>query len=135
MISTKARYALLVMLDLAQQPSDQYISLKAIAERQNISEKYLEIILKNLAKAQFLKGVRGKGGGYMLTKKPEEYLIGEIIELTDGPLISVACNLPDAKPCKRKDQCITLPLWQKYDTMVHDFFFHISLNDLLEGTY
>ena len=135
MISTKARYALLVMLDLAQQPSDQYISLKAFAERQNISEKYLEIILKNLAKAQFLKGVRGKGGGYMLTKKPEEYLIGEIIELTDGPLISVACNLPDAKPCKRKNQCITLPLWQKYDTMVHDFFFHISLKDLLEGNY
>ena len=135
MISTKARYALLVMLDLAQQPSDQYISLKAIAERQNISEKYLEIILKNLAKAQFLKGVRGKGGGYMLTKKTGRYLIGEIIELTDGPLISVACNLPDAKPCKRKDQCITLPLWQKYDTMVHDFFFHISLKDLLEGNY
>ena len=71
----------------------------------------------------------------MLTKKPEEYLIGEIIELTDGPLISVACNLPDAKPCKRKDQCITLPLWQKYDTMVHDFFFHITLKDLLEGNY
>ena len=90
MISTKARYALRVMLDLAQQPSDQYIPLKAIAQRQQISEKYLEIILKNLVKAQFLKGVRGKGGGYMLTKKPEEYLIGEIIELTDGPLVSVA---------------------------------------------
>ena len=65
----------------------------------------------------------------------EYKLIGEIIELTDGPLISVACNLPDAKPCKRKDQCITLPLWQKYDTMVHDFFFHITLKDLLEGNY
>ena len=102
MISTKARYALLVMLDLAQQPSDQYISLKAIAERQNISEKYLEIILKNLAKAQFLKGVRGKGGGYMLTKKPEEYLIGEIIELTDGPLISVAAICPMQNRAKEK---------------------------------
>ena len=102
MISTKARYALRVMLDLAQQPSDQYIPLKAIAQRQQISEKYLEIILKNLVKAQFLKGVRGKGGGYMLTKKPEEYLIGEIIELTDGPLVSVACNLPGAEECQRK---------------------------------
>ena len=135
MISTKARYALRVMLDLAQQPSDQYIPLKAIAQRQQISEKYLEIILKNLVKAQFLKGVRGKGGGYMLTKKPEEYLIGKIIELTDGPLVSVACNMPGAEECQRKDQCITLPLWQKYDTMVHDFFFHITLKDLLEGNY
>lgn len=86
-------------------------------------------------KAQFLKGLRGKGGGYMLTKKPEEYMVGEIIELTDGPLISVACNLPNAEECNRKDQCITLPLWQKYDTMVHDFFYHISLKDLLEGNY
>ena len=134
MISTKARYALRVMLDLAQQPSDQYVPLKAIAQRQDVSEKYLEIILKNLVKAQFLKGLRGKGGGYMLTKKPEEYMVGEIIELTDGPLISVACNLPNAEECKRKDQCITLPLWQKYDTMVHDFFFHIKRITILSGT-
>ena len=108
---------------------------RTIAQRQDVSEKYPEIILKNLVKAQFLKGLRFKGDGYMLTKKPEEYMVGEIIELTDGPLISVACNLPNAEECNRKDQCITLPLWQKYDTMVHDFFFHITLKDLLEGNY
>ena len=135
LISSRGRYALRVMIDLAEHDDGAYIPMKEVAQRQDISEKYLEIILKNLVKAQFLKGLRGKGGGYMLTKKPEEYLIGEIIELTDGPLVSVACNMPGAEECQRKDQCITLPLWQKYDTMVHDFFFHITLKDLLEGNY
>lgn len=135
MISTKARYALRVMIDLAEHPEDGYIPLKDIAARQEISEKYLEIILKSLVKAKILKGLRGKGGGYMLTRLPEEYIIGEIIELTDGPLAPVACLMPDAETCQRKDHCITLPLWQKFDTLTHDFFYGITLKDLINGNF
>ena len=133
MISTKARYALIVMIDLAQNQQDGYIPLKDIAARQDISEKYLEIILKALVKGKIIKGLRGKGGGYMLTRSPEEYVIGEIIELTEGPLAPVACMLPDADPCPRKDTCMTLPLWQKYDSVIHDFFYNITLEDVLNG--
>ena len=133
MISTKARYALRVMIDLAQNQQDGYIPLKDIAARQDISEKYLESILKALVKGKIIKGLRGKGGGYMLTRSPEEYVIGEIIELTEGPLAPVACMLPDADPCPRKDTCMTLPLWQKYDSVIHDFFYNITLEDVLNG--
>ena len=133
MISTKARYALRVMIDLAQNQQDGYIPLKDIAARQDISEKYLEIILKALVKGKIIKGLRGKGGGYMLTRSPEEYVIGEIIELTEGPLAPVACMLPDADPCPRQDTCMTLPLWQKYDSVIHDFFYNITLEDVLNG--
>ena len=133
MISTKARYALRVMADLAQHQQEGYIPLKDIAKRQEISEKYLEIILKSLVKNKMLKGVRGKGGGYRLTRSPEEYVIGEIIELTEGPLAPVACLMPDAEICSRKDDCVTLPLWKKYDSLVRDFFFHITLEDLVNG--
>lgn len=135
MISTKARYALRVMIDLALHQQENYIPLKEIAKRQEISEKYLEIILKMLVKHKMLVGLRGKGGGYKLTRKPKEYVIGEIIELTDGPLAPVACLVPDAEKCPRKDSCITLPLWQKYDTLVHDFFYGITLDDLITGTF
>lgn len=135
MISTKARYALRVMIDLAQHQNDGYIPLKDIANRQEISEKYLETILKFLVNGKMLKGLRGKGGGYMLTRLPKEYIIGEIIELTDGPLAPVACLAPNAKSCARKNQCITLPLWQKYDALIHDFFYGITLEDLMLGNF
>lgn len=135
MISTKARYALRVMVDLAQHREAGYIPLKDIAKRQEISEKYLETILKVLVKAKILKGLRGKGGGYMLTRPPEEYIIGEIIELTEGPLDPVACLKPDAEICQRRDKCITLPLWQKFDMLVHDFFYNITLEDLINGNF
>lgn len=135
MISTKARYALRVMIDLAQHQKNGYIPLKEIAGRQEISEKYLEIILKMLVNGKILKGLRGKGGGYMLTRLPEEYTIGEIIELTEGPLAPVACLLPDAENCPKMDTCITLPLWKKFDTMIHDFFYNITLDDLINGHF
>lgn len=135
MISTKARYALRVMIDLAQHQEDKYIPLKEIAGRQEISEKYLEIILKMLVAGKMLIGLRGKGGGYMLTRTPKDYIIGEIIELTDGPLAPVACLVPRAESCPRKDNCITLPLWQKYDALVHDFFYGITLEDLINGNF
>ena len=135
MISTKARYALRVMVDLAEHQENGYVPLKDIANRQEISEKYLETILKRLVSGKLVKGLRGKGGGYTLTCTPAEYIIGEIIELTEGPIVSVACLMPDAEACSRKDKCITLPLWQKYDALTHDFFFGITLEDLMVGDY
>ena len=133
MISTKARYALRVMVDLAQHREEDYIPLKEIAKRQEISEKYLEIILKILVKGNILKGLCGKGGGYRLTRLPGEYTVGEIIELTESTLAPVACLMPEAEACPRSGDCITLPLWKKYDTLIHDFFYGITLEDLMEG--
>lgn len=135
MISTKARYALRVMIDLAEHQDAGYIPLKDIAARQEISEKYLEIIIKILVKGKMLKGLRGKGGGYILTREPSEYIVGDIIELTEGPLAPVACLQPDAEVCNRKDICVTLPLWEKYYTLVHDFFFHITLEDVINNDF
>ena len=135
MISTKARYALRMMIDLAEHPDAGYIPLKDIAARQEISEKYLEIIIKILVKGKMLKGLRGKGGGYILTREPSEYIVGDIIELTEGPLAPVACLQPDAEVCNRKDICVTLPLWEKYNTLVHDFFFNITLEDVINGNF
>ena len=132
MISTKGRYALRVMLDLAEQPENTYIPLRDIAARQEISEKYLEIVLKSLVKAKLLQGLRGKGGGYQLTRTPEEYPVGEILEIAEGPLSSVSCLLPGTDECPRKKQCRTLPMWSKFDRMVHDFFYDITLADLLK---
>lgn len=134
MISTKARYALRVMTDLAIHGDDGYIPLKDIAARQEISEKYLEIIIKMLVKGKVLSGLRGKGGGYKLNRPPKEYWIGEIIELTEGPLAPVACLKPEAAECPRKEDCLTLPLWNKYHNLIHDFFYNITLQDLIDGT-
>ena len=126
MISTKGRYALRVMIDLAQHKDEEYVPLNEIAIRQEISEKYLEIVLKILVKKKLLKGRRGKGGGYQLTREPSEYTIGEILELAEG-------NLATVEVCSREEQCITLPLWKKFDGMVHDFFYEITLEDVLNG--
>lgn len=133
MISTKGRYALRVMIDLAQHKDEEYVPLNEIAIRQEISEKYLEIVLKILVKKKLLKGRRGKGGGYQLTREPSEYTIGEILELAEGNLATVACLVPSAEVCSREEQCITLPLWKKFDGMVHDFFYEITLEDVLNG--
>ncbi len=131
MISTRGRYALRVMADLAEQRSEDYVPLGAIAERQEISVKYLEIILKTLVQNGLLKGHRGKGGGYKLTRLPEEYSIGEILELTEGPMSTVACLAPGTEPCPRSERCRTLPMWRRFDRMVHDFFFAMTLKDLM----
>lgn len=135
MISTKGRYALRVMIDLAEQDSETYIPLEEIAARQEISKKYLEIILKILVKEKLLKGVRGKGGGYRLTRQPSQYRVSEILELTEGSLDTVACLKEDADPCPKKESCKTLPMWKKYNEMVHDFFYHITLEDLVSGNF
>lgn len=131
MISTKGRYALRVLIDLAQIDSDNYIPLKEIAERQEISKKYLEIIVKDLVAGGLLLAASGKGGGYKLSKEPEEYTVGEILELMEGPLSSVACLAADTNDCPRRDTCNTLPMWKEYDQMIHDFFYGKHLSDLL----
>ena len=133
MISTKGRYALRIMIDLAEQNSDHYIPLSAIAERQGISAKYLQQIVKVLVSADLLTGVSGKGGGYKLTRKPEEYTVWEILELMEGTLASVACLQPNSKECSRRNECKTLPMWKQFDHWVHDFFFHITVADLANG--
>ena len=130
MISTKGRYALRVMMDLAEQKED-VVPLKDIAERQEISKKYLEIIVKDLVKGKLIKGSSGKGGGYRLCRKPEEYSVGEILELTEGSLATVACLAPDVEECPRASQCKTLPMWAEFDKMVHDYFYSKKLTDLL----
>ena len=132
MISTKGRYALRVMLDLAENDSGKFIPLKDVAERQNISKKYLEIIVKDLVKGGLVSGASGKGGGYRLCRKPEEYTVGEILDLTENTaLTTVACLAEDAAKCPYAAGCRTLPMWTEFDNMVHDFFYGKKLSDLL----
>ncbi len=131
MISTKGRYALRVMIDLAKNENGQPMPLKDIAERQGISKKYLEIIVKDLVDGKLVKGASGKGGGYVLLRKPEEYSVGEIVELMEGTLAPVACLQKDAEECPRYASCATLPLWQELDQLVHDFLYQKKLTDLL----
>ena len=131
MISTKGRYALRVMIDLAQQHKDGYVPLKEIAERQGISKKYLEIIVRELVGAGLLNGASGKGGGYVLSRKPDQYSIGEILEVTEGTLAVVACLSDKAEECPRAAACETLPMWEEYNQMVHDYFYSKKLSDLI----
>lgn len=132
MISTKGRYALSVMIDLATQNSDGYVPLKDIAERQGISKKYLEFIVKELVKANLVEGVCGKGGGYKLSRKPEDYSVGEILEKTEGPLSIVACLTGDENDCPKAGKCATLPMWSEYNEMIHNFFYSKKLTDLIQ---
>ena len=129
MISTRGRYALRVMIDLAEHIGSSYIPLKDIAERQQISEKYLESIVKILVRNGLLDALRGKGGGYRLNRSPAEYTVGNILRLTEGSLAPVAC-LEEEAACERATYCRTLPMWQKLDRLVNDFFDGYTLADL-----
>lgn len=131
MISTKGRYGLRVMIDLAEHAGEGYIPLKDVAERQEISKKYLEIIVKELVSGKLLTGISGRSGGYRLCRRPEEYTVGEILELMEGRLSTVACLAEDAAPCSRAEKCRTLPMWAEFDKMVHEFFYGKVLADLL----
>ena len=131
MISTKGRYAIRIMIDIAENDDGSYIPLKDIAERQDLSKKYLEIIAKELVSGGLLTGASGKGGGYRLSRKPENYTIGEILELMEGSMSPVACIADKKYKCSRKKKCPTLPMWQEYDKLVHDFFYKKKLSDLL----
>ncbi|MBR3262028.1 MAG: Rrf2 family transcriptional regulator [Lachnospiraceae bacterium] len=131
MISTRGRYAIRVLIDLAENDNGGYIPLKDIAARQDISKKYLEIIVKDMVSGGLLVGASGKGGGYKLCRKPEEYTVGEILELMEGSFATVACLADDAAPCPRAKECQTLPLWEEYDKITHDYFYSKHLSDLL----
>lgn len=132
-ITSRGRYALKVMIDLAEQNTDDYIKLGDVAKRHNISEKYLESIIASLAKAGLLIGVRGKGGGYKLAKKPEEYTVGSILKITEGSLAPVSCM--DCKPntCDSANGCKTLPLWEGLDRVIDDYLESVTVADLAFG--
>lgn len=119
------------MIDLAEQKSDRYIPLKEIAARQEISEKYLESIIKLLVKGKFLTGVRGKGGGYKLTKSPDQYTVGSILRLTEESLAPVACLEADAPSCPRTCDCRTLSLWKGLDKVINDYLDNVTVADLV----
>jgi Rrf2 family protein len=131
LVSTKGRYALRVMIDLAEHQSDGFIPLKVIAERQEISEKYLENIIKLLVKAKLLNGLRGKGGGYQLTKAPEQYTVESILRVTEDSMAPVACLEPGAEACPRASECRTLSMWQGLDKLITEYFTNITLADLM----
>lgn len=131
-VSTKGRYALRVMIDLAEQNKSERVPLKEIAERQEISQKYIESIMTLLSKNGFVDAVHGKGGGYKLNKKPEEYRVGDILRLTEGSLSPVACLEEGAVECPRKNECRTLPMWTKLDELVEGYLDSVSLADLMK---
>ena len=125
-VSTKGRYALRVMIDLAEHRSEKYVPLKEVAARQEISEKYLENILKVLVQNGFLEGLRGKGGGYRLTREPDQYTVGEILTLTEGSLAPVSCLVQGAAPCRRMSSCRTYEMWKGLDDLIEDYFGKIT---------
>ncbi len=131
MISTRGRYALRVMIDLARNSGEGYIPMKDIASRQDISKKYMEQIMPSLAKNGLVEGIHGKGGGYRLTREPSEYTAGEILRLAEGDLAPVACLSCNAPECPRKNECKTLPMWKKYDELTNEFFDSVSLESLI----
>ena len=133
MISTRGRYALRAMLDLAQHAGKSYVPMKEVAKRQEISLKYLERILPLLTKKGLVEGLQGKGGGYRLTKEPAEYRVGDILRLTEGDLAPVACLAHNAALCSRSQKCKTLSMWKKYYEMTNQYFDGITLADLLGG--
>ncbi len=130
MISTRGRYALRVLVDLAEQDSDRYITLREIAERQEISEKYLESIVKELVKIGFLDGLRGKGGGYRLGRSAEELNVLEVLQVMEGSLVPVACLEEGARSCARASSCRTLPLWKGLNQVVTDYLKGFTIRDL-----
>ena len=131
MITTRGRYAVRVLIDLAENETGRAVPLKDIAQRQGISKKYLEIIVKDMVSGGFIAGASGKGGGYRLMRKPEEYTIGEVLEWMEGTLSPVSCLSGQENTCPRKDYCQTLPLWTEYYEIERKFFYSKRLSDLL----
>ena len=132
MITTRGRYALRVMIDLAENSDGSYLAMKEVAKRQGISLKYLERILPLLVDGGLVEGLRGKGGGYRLTREPEDYPVGEILRLTEGDLAPVPCLEKGARPCERAAGCKTLPLWKDLNDLINGFLDSKTLADLME---
>ncbi len=133
MISTRGRYALRVMIDLAEHGGGDFVPMKEVAARQEISLKYIERIMPLLTKENLVEGLHGKGGGYRLCRPPEDYSVGEILRITEGELAPVACLERGVKPCPRAAECRTLPMWKKYYAMTNEFFDGISIADLMKN--
>ncbi len=136
MVTTKGRYGMRVMVELARhqaEGAEGYVALKDISEEQGISMKYLEAIISRLVKAGLVKGHRGKAGGYLLTKKPEEYTVSEIIGTAQGNIAPVSCLGDGEDGCDRADVCTTLPLWKQLDRVINDYFESVTLLDVLNG--
>ncbi|MBQ8394619.1 MAG: Rrf2 family transcriptional regulator [Clostridia bacterium] len=132
MISTRGRYALRVMIDIAENGNGNYIRLDEIAKRQEISEKYLESILVLLTRGKLLLGLRGKGGGYKLAKAPDEYTLGSILRLTEGSLAPVACLKENAEACPKQAECKTLPVWKGLNDTINGYLDSITLTELIQ---
>lgn len=133
MISTRGRYALRVLIDLALHQNGAYIPMKEVADRQAISLKYLEQIMPILMKNKLVDGMHGKGGGYRLNRAPDEYVVGDILRLTEGDLAPVACLGCNAAPCDRAAECRTLPMWTQFYELTNRFFDGITIADFLEA--
>lgn len=130
MVSTRGRYALRVMIDLAERGGDTFIPMKAVAKRQEISLKYLEKIMPDLVAGKLVEGIHGKGGGYRLTRTPSEYSVGEILRLTEGNLAPVECLACNAPECERAGECRTLPMWTELHHRVSDYLDSVTLEEL-----
>lgn len=132
LVSTKGRYALRVMLELAERPAGEYAALATIAEDQGISEKYLESIISVLSRSGLVDALRGKGGGYRLNRPADAYSVGEILRLTEGTLAPVSCLECSPNKCDRAGACRTLPMWEKLDGLINGYLDSVTLADLLE---
>ena len=132
MISTRGRYALRVIIDLAENADDGLIPMHKVAERQGISLKYLERILPELVSGRLVEGVHGKGGGYRLTKKPEEISVAEILKLTEGDIAPVACLEDNAEVCDRIEECRTLPVWKGLNDRINEYLESVKISDLMK---
>lgn len=131
-ISTKGRYALRLMIDLALNGQESYVPIKSVSQRQEISEKYLEQIITQLSRAKLVKSARGAQGGYKLVRDPKDYTAGEILRAVEGSLAPVACLEPGHEACSREAQCPTLDLWKKIQSAVNEIVDHTTLEDLME---
>ena len=132
LISTRGRYAIRVMIDLAENGTGNYIPMKDVAARQDLSLKYLEKILPVLTQNNFVEGIHGKGGGYRLVREPKDYRIGDILRLTEGDLAPVACLECGAKPCEKAGECRTLPMWTEFKKIMDEYFDGITLENLMK---
>ncbi len=132
MISTRGRYALRVLIDIAEHEEGGYMAMKDVAERQELSLKYLEKILPMLVKAGMIEGVHGKGGGYKLLKKPAEIAVGDVLRLTDGEMVPVACLAKDASKCDRVKECRTIGMFTKLSDMVNEYLDSVTIADLMK---
>ncbi len=132
LVSTRGRYALRVMIDLAEHSDGAYVAMKEVAQRQQISLKYLERILPMLVEARLVEGVRGKGGGYRLTREPDEYTLSDILLAAEGDLAPISCLEKNAPPCERAGDCRTLPMWKELNTLITDYLNSKTLADLMK---